>query len=69
MSRQISITWIGPDRDVSGCGWFKSGDKKKVDKEAADSLIRQGLAEYTNSKSKEEEKPSRPRRDNRAKEE
>jgi hypothetical protein len=69
MSRQVSITWIGPDRDVSGFGWFTSGTKKKIDREAADSLVRQGLAEYTNSKSKEEEKPSIPRRRNRTKEE
>lgn len=69
MSRQISITWVGPDRDVPECGGFKLGTTRKVDKEAADSLVRQGLAEYTNSKSKEEEKPSRSQRNNRAKEE
>jgi hypothetical protein len=69
MSKQISITWIGPDLDVPGCGGFKSGITRKVNKEDADSLVRQGLAKYTNSKSKEEEKPSRSRRKDRIKEE
>lgn len=69
MSRQVSITWTGPDRDVPGYGGFSLGKIKKIDKEAADSLVRQGLAEYTNSKSKEEEKPSTSRRSNRVKEE
>lgn len=69
MSEGINIKWIGPDRNVPGCGWLKCGATRKINKEAANSLVRQGLAEYINSKSKGEEKPSKVLRKNKVKEE